>query len=175
MKGVARLCAYSVAACAVACGVYAQNVSPVRSSLEAIRDLLVQQGTLNYRPTTRDASDNYTWTNRITAEASNVVIDEAACQINFHWRTTVDGRVTADIDPGIPFRLATEVSLISMAEDMTQNAVSQGKRWSTSCQPEVWVVRVVRSDGTVNVVDFGDRAAAQAAADAMRQLVKLCH
>ena len=140
-----------------------------------MRNQLSQQGQLNYAGTTHDSSNNQTWVNQFTVEASNIAIDVPGCQINFHWHTTTDGTVIQDFDTGIPFRTATEVSLISMAEDISNAEVASGHpNWGTSFDPQVWVIYVTRTDGKRNTVDFRDQATAQLVADAMKILMSQC-
>lgn len=153
----------------------AQNPPSLRSSLETIRALLVQQGTLYWTTTMHNSTTNQTWSAQLSAEATKVVVDEPNCRVNFHWRTTVNGKVNADLDSGLPLRIEVEISLVSMAEDQNRLLVKAGRgNESASVQPQIWVVLLKRTDGSVNTVNFRDRPTAEAASAAMRQAMKLC-
>jgi hypothetical protein len=166
------VCAIGLGATGAALG---QGAPSVGSLLGMVRDQLAQQGQLSYAGTTHDSSNNSTWVNKFTVQASNIVIDEQQCTISFHWHTTTDGKVVADDDVGVPFRMVTSISTISMAEDISNAEVSAGHgTWATSFKPQVWVVHVARSDGKSNAVDFKDQATANTAASEMKQVMSMC-
>ena len=170
MKSIAGVCALI---CFVVTG--ESHAQTAASSLEIIRAQLARQGQINYSAVTHDSADGQTWTTNFTVEASNVAVDLENCKITFHWHTPVNGQDKSDLDSGIPFRLATDVSLISMAEDITNLSIKGGHpTWGTSSQPQIWVVHVERSDGSRNTMDFRDRGTAQIVVDAAKQAMKLC-
>jgi hypothetical protein len=170
MKSIAGVCALI---CFVVTG--ESHAQTAASSLEIIRAQLARQGQIAYSAVTHDSATNQTWTTNFTVEASNVAVDLANCKITFHWHTTVNGKVAADVDSGVPFRLATDVTLISMAEDITNLSIKGGHpTWGTSSQPQIWVVHVERSDNSRNTMDFRDRATAQTVVNAANQVKKLC-
>jgi hypothetical protein len=163
--------------CALFCFVFTgeSQAQSAASSLEIIRAQLASQGRISYSAVTHDSADNQTWTTNFTVEASNVAVDLENCKITFHWHTTVNGQDKADQDSGVPFRLATDVSLVSMAEDITNLSIKAGHpTWGTSSQPQIWVVHVERQDGSRNTMDFRDRATAQIVVNAANQAKTLC-
>lgn len=175
MNCVVRACALLLVGVVLSSAATAQNSPALRDALEVIRNQLAKQGQLSYSIVVHDSSDNRTWTNRFTVEASKVVVDEKGCRIGFHWHTTVDGKVVADVDSGLPLSVATGVALISMSEDMARSAVKAGHdSWGMSVQPQIWVVHLVRDDGSENAVDFRDKASTQVALDAMKKAIELC-
>jgi signal transduction histidine kinase len=154
----------------------AQNAASLRTSLNTIRTLMAQQGRIDYSTVAHDSATGQTWSSTFNAEASNLTVDEQACRIRYHWRTVVNGKVDKDFDTALPFRLATSLTLTSMAEDMTQLAIKAGHNtWGLSVNPQIWVVSLYDADHRQYVADFRDRAMAQSAADTMRQAMKLCH
>jgi len=175
MKLTAGACAILIAGLAGTGVARAETPPALRGVLDVIRARIAQLGPISYATTVHDAADNRTWTNRMVVEASKVELDEQNCRVGYHWRTSIDGKVSADIDTGLPFADATEIRVISMAEDMAQGVLQAGHpTWGVSVSPEVWVVHLTRRDGNRNTVDFRDKATAQAVADAMKQAAKLC-
>ena len=186
MKYIANACAFFAVVFAVT-GCVTDVVAPASSTpspptaatldgtLEIIRSQLAQQGQIAYSIAVNDTAQNRTWVNQFTVEASRVTADPENCRVGFHWRTTVDGKVVADIDSGLPLKEAADVTLISMDEDMVISVAKQGHgAWVMKTVPQIWVVHLVRRDGTQNTVDFRDRATAQTVVNAMKQAATLC-
>ena len=160
-------------------GLFAAGVAHAQSSpsdsLEIVRAQLARQGQINYSSVTHDSADNQTWTSQFTVEASKVTVDVGACTVHFHWHTTVNGKQAADLDAGFDLRAATDINLVSMAEDMTHNAIAAGHpTWGISTQPQIWVIQILRANGSGNALDFRDRNTAQTVVNALREGMKSC-
>jgi hypothetical protein len=144
-------------------------------TLEIVRSQLAQQGQIAYSIAVNDTAQNRSWVNQFTVEASRVTSDPDNCRVSFHWHTTIDGKVVADLDSGLPLKEAADITLISMDEDMILSAAKGGHGgWVMKTVPQIWVVHLTRRDGSQNTVDFRDRAAAQTVVNAMRQAATLC-
>jgi hypothetical protein len=149
--------------------------SSLSESLEIVRAQLARQGQLAYSSVTHDSADNQTWTSQFTVEATKVTVDDGACMVHFHWYTTVNGKQAANLDAGFDLRAATDINLVSMAEDMTKNAIAAGHpTWGISTQPQIWVVQILRANSSGNALDFRDRNTAQTVVNALKQGMKLC-
>jgi hypothetical protein len=176
MKRIVETLAVFVIGLGVAGAASAQSGSSIGSLLGMIRDKLAQQGQISYGSLTFDSSNNRTFTNQFSIELSNITVDESHCRIGFHWLTLRDGKIVLDIDSGLPFRVATDIQVMSMDDDVTQSAVKEGHpTWSVKTQPTVWVVHLLRADGQRNTIDFHDRGTAELVAGTMRQVMSLCH
>lgn len=144
-------------------------------ALETVRSQLAQQGQIAYSIAVNDTAQNRSWVNQFTVEASRVTSDPDNCRVGFHWHTTIDGKVVADLDSGLPLREAADVTLISMDEDMAIGTAKDGHGgWVMKTAPQIWVVHLIRRDGSQNTIDFRDRATAQTVVNAMRQAAALC-
>jgi hypothetical protein len=154
----------------------AQNAPTVRSLLEVIRSRIAQQGQIVYSATVHDSATNQTWGNNFTVQATDVGLDEEGCRVDYHWHTTVNGKVSADIDASLQFRRATDIALVSMSEDMVQAVIKAGhETWGISVSPQIWVIHLHRgSDGLLSSIDFRDKATAQTVLDTIKQVVRLC-
>ena len=144
-------------------------------TLGFVRDKVAQQGSIYYAGVTRDSAGGRSWSDQFNVEASNVTADVPACQLNFHWRTAVDGKVTYDGEVGIPFGKVDRVAVISMEVDTARLSAEGGHpTWTTRVTPAVWVVGYHRVDGRNGSADFRDRDLAERVARAMRHAAQLC-
>ena len=131
--------AYALSLVGLLAASVAHAQSSLSESLEVVRAQLARQGQLNYSSVTHDSADNQTWSSQFTVEASKVTVDVETCTLHFHWHTTVNGKQAADLDAGFNLRTATEINMVSMAEDMTRNAIAAGHpTWGISTQPQIW-------------------------------------
>jgi hypothetical protein len=144
-------------------------------TLAFIRDKVAQQGPINYAGVTHDSADGSSWGTQFSVEASNITVDVPACQLNFHWRTVVDGKATFDGDVAIPFGKVDRVAVTSMEADTTRLSAEGGHpTWTTKVTPPVWVVSYHRVDERHGSVDLHDRDLAERVARAMRHAAELC-
>ena len=144
-------------------------------TLGFIRDQVAQQGLLAYASSTRDTSTSQSWDNQFTVEATNVTASKAGCSVDFHWRSTVDGKPAQDLDASIPFKIVTSAGITSMDDDVARlNARDGHTAWVSQMRPPVWVLLVQKSDGHTNTLDFRDRDMAERVAKAIRHAADLC-
>ncbi len=144
-------------------------------TLGFIRDQIAAVGQLNYASTTHDSSDNQTWDNQFTVEASNVTRDDAACSVSFHWHTTIDGKQAQDLESTIPFNIVTSATVTSLDDDIARlNAEGGHTSWVSQMRPPIWVLLVRKSNGHSNTIDFTDRDLAERVAKAVRHAAELC-
>ena len=144
-------------------------------TLAFIRDKVAQQGPINYAGVTHDSADGASWGTQFNVEASNVTADAPACQLNFHWRTVVDGKASFDGEVTIPFGKVDRVAVTSMEADTTRLTAEGGHpTWTTKVTPAVWVAGYHRVDGRNGSLDFHDRDLAERVARAMRHAAQLC-
>lgn len=153
----------------------ARNGPNLAVTLEFIRSRLSQQGKINYAGFLHDAADKSDWVNQFSVEATNVTADPAACAINLHWTTAVDGKNAQDRDSSFKFATLESVVLTSMEQDMNQTSAQDGHpTWTARVNPPIWVVTASRSDGTTYVMDFRDRDLAERIVKAMKHAILLC-
>ena len=158
-----------------ATGAAAQSAPTLDKTFGFIRDKIAEQGLLNFASTTHDPTDGQTWDNQFTAEATNVTTDQAACTVDFHWHTTVDGKPAQDLSSTIQFKIVTSASVTSLDDDIARlNADGGHAAWVTKMRPAIWVLLVRKSNGHTNTVDFRDRDMAERVAKAMRHAAELC-
>lgn len=153
----------------------ARNGPTLAETLEFIRSRLNQQGKINYAGFLHDAADNSNWVNQFDVEATNVTADAAACAINLHWTTAIDGKNVQDRDSSFKFATLESVTLTSMEQDTNQLSARAGHpTWTARVNPPIWVVTASRPDGTNFVMDFRDRSVAERVAKAMKHAILLC-
>ncbi len=176
MRGIKGACALFLMAWLAAGIAYAQGSPSASASLEVIRGHLARQGQIAYAGTTHDSATGQTWSTNFAVEASNVTVDASGCGIHYHWHTWINGKSSQEVESGIEFGIATEVTMISMAEDVNQGTLKAGHpTWGTSIQPTLWIVHVARNDGSRITMDFRDQATAQLVANAAKQAMRMCH
>ena len=154
----------------------AEQAPSLAVTLAYIRDKVAQQGLIAYAGASHDSADSTSWVNQFTVEASEVTVDEANCRVDFHWRTTADGKVVADEkDAGLPLKRITSVTVSDMEEDMARISSRAGHTtWVTTVRPQITVLQALRNSGTSSALDFRDRDTAERVAKAIRHGADLC-
>jgi hypothetical protein len=144
-------------------------------TLEFIRARLSQEGKISYAGFMHDGSDNSDWVNQFVIEASGVTADSAACQLNYHWTTSVDGVQKQDFDAAFHFTYLDHVALTSMEEDVNRLSANAGHAtWVGRVNPSIWVVTAFGPDGAHNVIDFRDAEVAGRVVKAIDHAIDLC-
>ena len=158
-----------------ATGAAAQSAPTLDKTFGFVRDRIAEQGLINFASTTHDPAGGQTWDNLFTAEASAVVRDTAACTVDFHWHTSVDGKTAQDLGSTIQFKMVSSVAVTSLDDDIARlNADGGHAAWVTKMRPTIWVLLARKSNGHTNTVDFRDRDMAERVAKAMRHAAQLC-
>ena len=147
----------------------------LESTLGFIRDKVAQQGLISYAVTSHEAATNETWTNQMSAEASNVTVDVPGCAIHNHWHTTMDGKPSADNDLVLALRTVKSAQVISMEDDALRLVKKDGHAdWTEKVSPTLYVLYLTRTEGHTTSFDFHDRSLAMRVMEAMNHARQLC-
>jgi len=143
------------------------------ASLGFIRARMIDQGQVVYEANLRDTSTDEAWTNKFTADMTNVTVDLTGCKIAFHWKTTLDGAVQADIDTSLSFRQMRKVSVVNREQEIRTQVKDSHPSWVSTVSPGVWVVTMKKADGA-SILDFTDEDVADRVARAVDHVLDLC-
>lgn len=147
----------------------------LEATLGFIRDKVAQQGLIKYAVTSHAPATNETWTNQMSAEASNVTVDVPGCAISYHWQTSMDGKPSPDKDIVLPLLTVQSVRVVTMKEDASRLVANAGHTdWTEQVSPALYVLFLTRTEGHTNSFDFHDRSTAESVMQAMNQARKLC-
>ena len=147
----------------------------LESTLGFIRDKVAQQGLISYAVTSHEAATNETWTNQMSAEASNVTMDVPGCAIHYHWHTTIDGKLSANDDLVLALRTVKSAQVVSMEEDALRLVRKDGHAdWTETVSPALQVLYAIKAEGHSNSIDFHDRSMAMRVMEAMNHARQLC-
>jgi hypothetical protein len=148
-------------------------------TFDIIKNAIVSQGAVVWEGFVHDsnppAGQQSNWTYQRRIEISNYVYDLPGCLFSFHYRVVTDGKVSSDIEAGVPLRqaavikVASEASLVQM-----RDAQSGHPTWSSRIQPEIYDVDVIRTDGTENVFSFYDLGTANNVAREFQRAAAMC-
>jgi hypothetical protein len=153
----------------------AKTTAPtLRASLNFVHDRMVSQGRVDYVANLHDTANDQSWSNTFTAEMTNVTVNAPACKISFHWKTTLDGEVKADIETSLPFKLMRKVSVVNREQEIRTQVASDHPTWVSTVSPPVWVVTMTGVDNDTRVVDFTNEDAAERVARAVDHIMDLC-
>jgi hypothetical protein len=127
--------------------------------LALIQNALIAQGPVAFEGFAHDSDppagqpSDWTYTKRM--EYSDISLDPANCQLNFHFKLFVNGDVSTDKDAGVPLRLISSVKVGSEA-DLVQirDAQSGHPTYSSRLQPAIYDVDVIRNNGDLNEFSF---------------------
>jgi hypothetical protein len=103
------------------------------------------------------------WTYQKRVETSDITYDASACDFDFHFKVTVDGKVTTDdSNAGIPLKELTTIRVSNLADMiMVRDAQSGHPTYSSRLQPAIYSVEAIRTNGTLNELDFYSLETAQ--------------
>jgi TIR domain len=147
--------------------------------LSQIQSALVAQGPVAFEGFAHDSNPpagtvaDWTYTKRM--EYTNVSLDPADCELNFHFKLYVNNAVDTDKDAGVPLR---QVSSIKTAPEtdllQIRDAQAGHPTYSSRLQPVIYDVDVVRSDGTLNEFSFYSLDTAHRVANLFQAAAQRC-
>jgi hypothetical protein len=151
------------------------NRMSLAETLDFLQGAVMSQGLVAWEARAHDSNKRQDWTYRRSVESSDFSLDLAGCQFSFHYKVTTDGRVSTEVDGGIPFRLVNAVETMNESQRLRKVDAQAGHpTWSSTTSPEIYVVDVFRNDGQENVLSFYDKGVADQAADAIEHARALC-
>lgn len=68
--------------------------------MKYLQETLNAVGPVTYVSHGHDSNNGDSWTNHFSDEASRLIANPSACRINYHWKTTADGKVIMDANVG---------------------------------------------------------------------------
>jgi len=148
----------------------ADNGPSLESTMKFIEDKLGSIGPVNYIGYFHDNTAGSDWTNKFSAEATNVRADAAACRVGFHVKLTKDGAVVFDSDAGFRLKTVQEVAV----ETMEQFAKKERPEFAYRVDPPAFMLEVRRDDHGGNDFFLYDEALANRIAKALVHAVELC-
>jgi hypothetical protein len=142
--------------------------------MKFIEEKLGSIGSVSFIAYVHDNTSGNDWTNKRTTEVTNVRASVALCQINYHWRETVDGKVTQDKDAWVPLKDVEEVVVETEEKNLNEAYSKAGHpEWNIRLDPPVFALLAKRK-AAVNDFDLYDESLANRIAKAMVRAVDLC-
>ncbi len=147
--------------------------------LSQIQSALVAQGPVAFEGFAHDSDppagkvSDWTYTKRM--EYTNISLDPADCQLNFHFKLYVNDAVDTDKDAGVPLR---QISSIKTAPEtdllQIRDAQAGHPTYSSRLQPVIYDVDVIRTDGTLNEFSFYSLDTAHRVANLFQAAAQRC-
>ncbi len=137
----------------------AERTGSVSDALNQVEMELVSQGAVAWEGFAHDSNPpsgyEANWTYQKRAEATNFSYDLNSCDFDYHFKVTVDGKVSSDDDVGVPLRNLTTIRVANLAELIkVRDAQAGHPTYSSRLQPTIYAVEAIRADGQFNEFDF---------------------
>ncbi len=147
--------------------------------LALIQNALIAQGPVAFEGFAHDSNPqpggvaDWTYTKRM--EYSDINLDPANCQLNFHFKLFVNGDVSSDENAGVPLRQVSATKVASEA-DLVQirDAQSGHPTYSSRLQPAIYDVDVIRTNGDLNEFSFYSLDTARRVASLFQAAAQRC-
>jgi hypothetical protein len=147
----------------------------MEATMQYIQEKLGSIGPVSYIAYVHDNLMGTDWTIKFTTETTNVRASAALCQINFHWRETVDGKVNQDRDGAVPLKPVEEVVVETEERNLKRGFSKAGHpEWTFRVDPPVFVLSARRKDGTAHNLELYDESVANRLAKAMVRAAEFC-
>ena len=146
-------------------------------TLKFIQEKMMQHPENNYVTFVHSTANNSDWTETFKAKISEISFNIQNCLLSFHWHAERNGETTSDVpNAGIPFRQVVKAEIMTMAQSTSKANAETGRPEvvCTQTNPELFVLRVIRQDGTYNVLNFEDEDTANRVAKAIMHAAELC-
>jgi hypothetical protein len=125
----------------------------------------------------QSARDGSTWSERRDWEFSNVIAEEAQCEIRFHIKTSNRGEPAA-VDSDISFSLRTVQKIVVEPWERMQDEIDakagHPEFIATSTNPPITLLQVTSSNKYPSAFIFSDNTLAERVAKAITHAVELC-
>jgi hypothetical protein len=128
--------------------------------LNQIETELVGQGAVAWEGFAHDSNPpqgyeaNWTYQKRI--ENTDFTYDTENCDFDYHFKVTVDGKVTTDDNnAGIPLKDLATIRISNLADVIkVRDAQAGHPTYSSHLQPTIYSLEAIRNDGKLNEFDF---------------------
>ena len=96
------------------------------------------------------------WTYQKRVESTDFTYDTENCDFDYHFKVTVDGKVTTDDNnAGIPLKDLTTIRISNLADVIrVRDAQAGHPSYSSRLQPTIYTIEAIRNDGKLNELDF---------------------
>jgi hypothetical protein len=143
--------------------------------MKYIQNTLNAVGRVTYVSHGHDGNNGHDWTNQFSDEASRMVANPSACRVNYHWKTTTDGRVVMDANVGFLLKDVQQIRGLTRLQYFNEQNLATGHpSWSAKVVPPVFVLVVQRPAHVENHFVFLDEELRNRTAKALTEAVELC-
>ena len=128
--------------------------------LNEVETELIAQGAVAWEGFAHDSNPpqgyQADWTYQKRVDASDFTYDTDNCDFDYHFKVTVDGKVSTDDDnAGIPLKSLTTIRVSNLADVIRVRDAQNGHpTYSSHLQPTIYSVEAIRTDGKLNEFDF---------------------
>ncbi|HWF75981.1 MAG TPA: hypothetical protein VN694_02280 [Caulobacteraceae bacterium] len=128
--------------------------------LNQIETELIAQGAVAWEGFAHDSNPQQgyqaDWTYQKRIDATDFTYDTDSCDFDYHFKVTVDGKVSTDDDnAGIPLKDLTTIRISNLADVIKVRDAQNGHpTYSSHLQPTIYSVESIRNDGKLNEFDF---------------------
>jgi len=143
-------------------------------TMNFIQEKLNTVGPVSYVAKVHDNASNQDWSSQFQAEATEVVANPKACQINYHWKGTRDGQLLQDQPNSVELKTVSKLSVMSREQNLKDETAASHPSYAIKVEPPVFILKIQKKDKTSNTFSFTDEQLANRIAKAMTHAVELC-
>lgn len=147
----------------------------LETTMKFIQDKLGEVGKVNWVANYNDSATGRDWVEQWSVGQTKVLADASACRISSHYRSTKDGRPSADKESSFSLRDVEDVVILRWEQHIqVLNADAGHASYSGTATPAVFVLKVRQPRGRWTVFFFPEEEMANRVARAMVHAVELC-
>jgi hypothetical protein len=138
----------------------AEHAASLGDVLNKIETELVSQGAVAWEGFAHDSNPpqgyEADWTYQKRIDATDFTYDTDNCYFDYHFKVTVDGKVTTDDNnAGVPLKDLATIRVSNLAAVIKVRDAQNGHpTYSSRLQPAIYSVEAIRADGKLNEFDF---------------------
>jgi hypothetical protein len=156
-----------------------RNVS-LGDLLNQVETELISQGAVAWEGFAHDSNPpqgyEADWTYQKRVESTDFTYDTQNCDFDYHFKVTVDGKVTTDDNnAGVPLKKLSTIRVSNLADIIKVRDAQNGHpTYSSHLQPTIYSVEAIRADGTLNEFDFYSPQSARRVAHLLQDAAQRC-
>lgn len=158
----------------------AEHYASLGDLLNQIETELISQGAVAWEGFAHDSNPpqgyEADWTYQKRTESTDFTYDTENCDFDYHFKVTVDGKVTTDDNnAGVPLKKLSTIRISNLADVIkVRDAQAGHPTYSSHLQPTIYSVEAIRSDGTLNEFDFYNLETARRVGHLLQNAAQRC-
>jgi hypothetical protein len=158
----------------------AERYASLGDLLNQVETELISQGAVTWEGFAHDSNPpkgyEADWTYQKRVESTDFTYDTESCDFDYHFKVSVDGKVTTDDNnAGVPLKKVNTIRVSNLADVIRVRDAQNGHpTYSSRLQPTIYSVEAIRADGTLNEFDFYSLAAARRVGHLLQDAAQRC-